>query len=127
MAKMKHYPPCFDERSGFYHLIYENYQNSENENDRMPNLERAKCIEWPSYIINNCVKTMTLCSDVLVWENERKTNRNVLLFCQKNDYLVVLGKRKDYFLLITAYPVQSHTKRKLLKEYIEYKNAKSAT
>lgn len=117
-VKMKHYPPDYGEKSGFYHLICENYQHTGDESDRKPNLKRCERIKWPIKIINNCSET---CNNLLIWENERHGKQNILLFCPELDYLVVLSKRNDYVLLTTAYPVEySHRKNKLIKEYKEY-------
>jgi len=55
---------------------------------------------------------------ILVWKNQRGSNTNVCLWARVADYLVVLGLRRGYVLLLTAYTVeQEHRRRKLLKEY----------
>ena len=42
-------------------------------------------------------------------------------------YLVVLEIRQEYALLWTAYPIErQHTEEKLLKEYEDYKKARTA-
>lgn len=118
-VKMKHYPPDYDERSGFYHLICENY-DEKDESSRLPNLRRCERIKWPKYIIENCEESK--CKDLLVWPNTRKGKKNILLYCVSLDYLVVLGVRNGYYLLTTAYPVTRYDTRKgLLKEYAKYK------
>lgn len=117
---MKHYPPDYNERSGFYHLTCENYDQTGNEEDRIPNLDRYKKIKWAKQLISYCDENG--CVNFLVWENERKGKPNILLYCKDIDYLVVLGKRKDYLMLVTAYPIQYDNKRdKLMKEYAAYK------
>lgn len=118
-VKMKHYPPDYSPKTGLYHLIYENYQHTNEEQDRLPNLERCKRITWSRTLIEYC---LTKCSDLLVWDNYRNSKTNTLLFCPELNYLVVLGHRNGYYLLITAYPVQyEHTRAKLLKEHFQYK------
>jgi len=118
---MKHYPPEYDKRSGFYHLTCENYDQTGNEEDRIPNLDRYRKIKWADQLISYCETDG--CENFLVWENERKGNTNVLLYCKDIDYLVVLGKRQNYFLLVTAYPIHyDHTRDKLMKEYARYKS-----
>ncbi len=114
-VKMKHYPPSYDARSGFYHIICENYSHTGNEEDRKPNFERCKRIKWPKEIIEWCSNN---CEKVWIWENERHNKKNLLIYCPENDYLVVLGKRNNYYLLTTAYVVEyEHSKRTLIKEY----------
>lgn len=120
MVRMKHYPPDYGPRTGFYHMICENYQHTGNEDDRRPNLRRCERLEWPTELIENCVLS---CGKIMVWENERHGKRNVLLFCPQLDYLVVLGKREGYYLLTTAYPVEYPNRRNdLIKEYQAYTN-----
>lgn len=115
---MKHYPPEYSEKSGLYHLIYENFQHTGDELDRLPSLRRCERITWARTIIDFCPKR---CDEILIWENIRKNKKNILLFCPAVNYLVVLGQRKDYLLLVTAYPVEhEHRKAQLLKEYDAY-------
>lgn len=124
-VRMKHYPPDYIPKTGFYHLICENYQHTGNESDRSPNLSRCSRIKWPKTIIEYCSQN---CLSLYIWENERKGKRNILLYCPEIDYLVVLGKRRDYLLLITAYPIEYENKRKdLLKEYTDYCKNKQRT
>ena len=115
---MKHYPPDYGERSGFYHLICENYQHTGMEEDRSPNLRRCERLKWPQKIIEHCAGA---CPELLIWENERRGKVNILLFCPELDYIVVLGKRNNYLLLVTAYPVDyPNRRRNLLAEYNQY-------
>ncbi len=119
-VKMKHYPPDYGVRTGFYHMICENYQHTGNEDDRKPNFRRCERIKWAVEIIEKCSQS---CSNIMIWENERHGKKNVLLFCPELDYLVVLGKRNSYFLLTTAYPVGYPNKRnELIKEYNSFIN-----
>lgn len=118
---MKHYPPDYDERSGFYHLTCQNYEQTGNENDRIPNLDRYRKIKWAKQLISYCDSNE--CLNFLVWENSRNGKTNILLYCKDIDYLVVLGKRKDYLMLVTAYPIQyDHSRDKLMREYSFYKS-----
>ena len=118
-VKMKHFPPDYGERSGFYHLTCENYEHTGREEDRSPDLRRCERLKWPQEVIENCAVN---CSDLLVWENSRYGKQNILLFCPQLDYLVVLGKRNGYLLLTTAYPVRYRNRREnLLCEYERYK------
>lgn len=118
-VKMKHYPPDYGEKTGFYHLICENYDHTKDENDRKPNFDRCERIKWAREIIEWCSEN---CERIWVWENERHNKKNVLLYCPDNNYLVVLAKRKDYYLLTTAYVVKyPNARRDLIREYKKYK------
>jgi hypothetical protein len=62
-----------------------------------------------------------------VWENTRGTKSNILIFHEKEQYLVILRKGNGYLLPWTAYLVKDKArKKKLLKEYKAYINAKPA-
>lgn len=125
-VKMKHYPPEYDIKSGFYHLIYENYDDNKTEENRVPNLERCKRLHWIRVIIEEC--SVAPCKNLLVWKNKRNGKINVLLYCIDLDYLVVLSERKNYYLLTTAYPVNtSHRRDSLQKEYNRYKQITHST
>lgn len=120
IVRMKHYPPDYGEKTGFYHMICENYQHTGDENDRKPNFRRCERIKWPKEIIEKCAEH---CERIMIWENQRHGKQNILLYCPELDYLVVFGKRNNYLLLTTAYPVDYPNKRNdLIKEYNEYKN-----
>lgn len=116
---MKHYPPDLGIKTGFYHMICENYDHTGNEEDRKPNFHRCERIQWARQFIEWCSQN---CTEIWIWENERHNKRNVLLYCPEQNYLVVLAKRKGYFLLTTAYEVEyPNAKRDLIKEYNAYK------
>ena len=124
LVKMKRRPPDYAPKGSFYHLTCENYQHTQSEEDRQPNLRRYERIHWAKAIIEKCSE---VCQDLLVWENTRGTDRNILLYCWNLKYLVVLSKRKDYLVLTTVYPVEhEHTHRKLMNEYSKYKQTTSS-
>lgn len=100
--------------AAFWHLI----QEGKEEKDRVPNLRRCERVRWPRPIIEHEAEDA-----ILVWESERRGKTNICLLFDEVDYLVVLGKRKGYMLLLTAYPIEhANRKRKLLKEYRTYHN-----
>jgi len=109
---LKKYPIIDGKEATFWHLISE----GKKESERIPDLRRCERIKWPSSIIKNHKNL-----EVKIWENERKGGKRLLLFIEEEDYLVVLTKRKSYFILWTAYLVTyMHQKNKLLKEWKEY-------
>ncbi len=110
----KRHPEKNGKSATFWHIVS---QGTDEEN-RLPNLRRYECVSWPFHILENCVDS---CSNLLIWENNRKGDSRILLFCVDLDYLIVLSKRDGYLVFWTSYPVEkSHTKRKLLREYHEY-------
>jgi hypothetical protein len=96
----------------FWHLISE----GEVESERLPDLRRCERIRWPRAIIEHPDD-----ASIKVWENERRGDTRICLWLESEEYLVVLGKHKDYRLLLTAYLVRKeHSKRKLQREYEAY-------
>ena len=119
LVRMKHYPPDYGVRTGFYHMICENYDHTGDEKDRKPNFRRCERIKWAKEFIEWCSSN---CDKIWVWENERHNKKNVLIYCPEENYLVVLAKRKNYYLLTTAYVVEhAHARHDLIKEYNAYK------
>jgi hypothetical protein len=105
--------PMYNNREwAFWHVT----QEGDVEEDRTPDLRRCERIGWIRAIIEHAED-----DSVLVWENERRGNRRILLWLESLDYLVVLGVRKrGYAMLVTAYPTdRAHTRKKLRREYEE--------
>ena len=103
--------PMYNNREwAFWHVV----QEGDVEEDRTPDLRRCERISWLRAIIDHAEDTR-----VLVWENERRGKRRVLLWLESHDFLVILGPRNgEYAMLLTAYPTdRGHTRRKLQKEY----------
>lgn len=122
---VKRLPLHQNKESNFWHLIQEAYETNKEE-DRIPDFRRCERIRWPRPIIENTAQPV-----ILIWENTRHSNagieKNICLWLEDKEYLVILRKRKDYLLLWTAYPVtKDHTKKKLQKEYDAYKKAGDA-
>ena len=101
--------------AGFWHLI----QEGPVEDDRVPDLRRCERIRWPRPIIEHALE-----KSILIWPNIRHTKtgiqKNVCLWLERHEYLVVLRERKSGYLFWTAYPViEEPRKRKLRREYHE--------
>jgi len=99
--------------SAFWHLVQEGHI----EEERTPDLRRCERIGWLRAIIDHADDP-----SVKQWENERRgsggVQRQVLLWLEDQDFLVVVGKRDGYYLLLTAYQTnREHTRRKLTHEY----------
>ncbi len=115
---LKKYPLVAEKEYTFYHITHE----GSDEDDRLPNIDRLECIPFPRPMIDNLNHPY-----LKVWENTRKGKTRLLIYHEEEAYLVVLELRESYSLLWTAYPVdREHTKEKLLKEYDDYKKARTA-
>ncbi len=108
---------------GFWHCISEGQQ----EQQRIPDLERCKRIGWIRAIIEHARN-----DEVDYWQNNRGSERNHLLW-YKEQYLIILAERKanvadkKYYLLKTAYCTNGSRRiEKLRKERDAYKKTDAA-
>ena len=58
------------------------------------------------------------------WENKRGSNTHTVLFLEEESYVVILAKRRDYYLFRTAYCANPKRKRQLIRERDEYWKAR---
>lgn len=115
---LKKHPLIDGKEYTFWHIISE----GKDEQNRTPDIKRMERIRWPRTIIEN-----SFSNNLKVWKNQRGRDTRILLWNDIEEYLVVLNERKGYILLWTAYLVkENHSKRKLIKEYEAYINAKTA-
>ncbi|MBN1988172.1 MAG: hypothetical protein JW783_02095 [Bacteroidales bacterium] len=117
-VNVRKYPEVEGLHRTFYHITHE----GEDEQNRTPDIRRMEQIRFPRFVIDNNKHC-----EILTWRNTRGNDERVLLFNKTENYLVVLTKRKEYYLFITAYYVETeHRKRALLKEHETYIKTKTA-
>lgn len=113
----------------FIHLTHKDeYHNSSNPNDRLPDPRRAERIGWNKAIIENykCSDICENCDKVLYFEEYYKKNIRVYLLFKDVKFLVIIEKRENYNLLITGYYIEyEHTMKKYIKKYEQYKKQKT--
>ena len=113
----------------FIHLTHKDeYHNSSNPNDRLPDPRRAERVGWNRAIIENykCSDTCENCDKVLYFEEYYKKNIRVYLLFKDVKFLVIIEKRENYNLLITGYYIEyEHTMKKYIKKYEQYKKQKT--
>lgn len=119
---VKRLPILDGKEAGFWHLI----QEGPVEAARTPDLRRLERVRWPRPIIEHDKD-----QSIRAWRNVRHTRagvqRNVCLWLEESEYLVVLRIRNNGFLFWTAYPVtEEHKKRKLKQEYEDSKKTGDA-
>lgn len=78
----------------FWHLV----QEGSVETDRTPDMRRCERIRWVRWVIENAATH----PGIDKWNNKRRGETNTLLW-YREEYLVVLARRRDYWLLKTAY------------------------
>lgn len=101
-------PATKDKHFGFWHWISE----GEKEEDRTPDLRRCERVHWIAYLIKEVEKN----SEIFWWENKRKNNTHVVIWHELENFAVILAKRRDYFLLKSAYCVEPHRVKTFSKE-----------
>jgi hypothetical protein len=110
---LKRHPMTNGKEATFWHMVSE----GDREEDREIDLRRCERIRWPRPIIEHADEPT-----IKVWANRRKGENRICLWLEEQEYLVILADRRGYLLPWTAYPVtQPHRKRKLQKEYEEFR------
>lgn len=91
----------------FWHCVSE----GRVEDHRTPDLRRCERIPWMRPIIEHDAEAC-----VELWSSKKKGDKRLYLWYDE-EYLVVLGKRSGYYVLITAFPTnRRHTIEKLRKK-----------
>ena len=79
-------------------------------------------IRYPRFVMVNHTH-----NQILIWKNKRGKDERIVLFNETENYVVILTDRKEYYMFITAYYIETeHRRRSLLKEYETYIKAKTA-
>lgn len=90
--------------------------------ERLPDPERSRRLKWIKPTITHhafCdVCHYNECIMPRVWRVRKRHEVRLNIFLPSQQYLVVLGERNDYWVLITAYYVnRPHSLEKLKREY----------
>lgn len=115
--RIRYHPKTYGKEEAFYHITCKEY---DKDGERAPDFRRCERIRWPKAILEKAAPPNNP-SDwgILMWVE--KKNR-IHLFIEIERYLVVIEKRLDYCLLITAFFVEhDHYVSKLIKRYNRYK------
>lgn len=125
---IRKHPMFQSKEEAFFHITC---KEDKTTNDRVPDLRRCERIKWVKAFIDNaeCDIGCSECEGIKVWDKPyNNTVRTHILF-EEQKYMVVLEKRIDYVLLITAFYLDyEHQLRKKVQEYKKYFNkAKDAS
>lgn len=94
-------PESQGKHSSFWHVISEApHPGNRNEEDRIPDFRRCERIRWIAWAIQQAGVGG---SEVSWWENTRGRDTHVVIWAEEQDFAVILGKRRDYYVLKTAY------------------------
>jgi hypothetical protein len=118
------YHPAYDNKHGsFWHLITE----GKVEDNRTPDLDRCTHLQWVAWIVRNADNPSLIRS----WEQQRSTSRGmskrIPLWLFEENYVVILEKREDCFLLVTAFTPGSHQVETYEREWKEWTSKKAET
>ncbi len=111
--RLKRYPLREEKEATFYHIT----TKGDNESTREIDVPRAERIRWIKPIIESNDKILK------IWENERKkkqVERSILIFLEKENFLIVIRKRTGFLLFYTSFYVTECYKKSLLREYENY-------
>ena len=107
-VRIKRHPVYKEKHFAFWHLISE----GEKEEERTPDFKRCKRISWVRFVIENSENH----SGIFWWQNKRGSKTHVVIWFEQENYAVILEKRKDYFLLKTAYLLETRRAVKFAEE-----------
>lgn len=93
-VRCRRHPENDGKWAAFWHLI----QEGPVEEERLPCLRRCERLRWIRWV----VEQGSAHPSIDEWSNERKGERNTLLWFNE-EYLVVLTARSQYWLLKSAY------------------------
>jgi hypothetical protein len=101
----------------FHHIITKENQN--NDDIREFSQDRAERIKFPKFYIDNHQSSL---SNYKIWSRTKNNETKYYISDTNYDYLVILSQRKNYIMLLSAFPIETnHYKYKLKKEYEQYK------
>lgn len=116
-VKSQYRPPSQGKGFGFWHVI----SDGNSEEDRIPDFRRCERVGWIAWIIKNAERD----SRIRWWENRRGRNIHVVIWIENEEFVVVLAKRKDYYLLKTAYCPEPHRSRTFRKEWKKFQKSRN--
>ena len=105
--------PCYKgKEKSFWHITSE----GKIEEQRLPSLRRCEKIRWIRFVIENSKEKY-----IKIWKNNRYGRVNICFAIENFEYIVVLGERVGYYVLLSAYPVERERKRQRFnQEYASY-------
>lgn len=112
-------PETFGKHYAFWHMMQDGKPGSKLEEDRNIDLERCRRVRWIAWCIRNAGDN----EQIRVFpQNKRSGNQPWVLWFYENEYAVILWERNGYYLLKTAFmATYNSTRRKLERDWIEYK------
>jgi hypothetical protein len=116
-VSLKKMPTYKDKHFVFWHLISE----GELEEERTPDLRRCERLGWVGWVIENC----EACPDISYWENSRGAQKHIVIWYEKENFVVILAKRNGYYLLKSAYLANAKRVKNFSKERDEFRKKRT--
>lgn len=111
------HPEHNGKHEGFYHLTSKDYQLTGYEN-RIFDPRRSERLHWIKPIIENHKCNDVCCNKIKIWKEKKRIH---ILF-EDEYYAIVLDERKGYYVVVTAYYIDTeHNLRNLLRRYEKQK------
>ena len=115
-VRCKYFPPIEGMHQCFWHLITESPKDSKKDEDREIDLRRCEeRISWIAHILKNHND-----SEIICWE--RDYDKHTVLWLKNDCYMIVLSKRRNYYLLKTAYLHRKGKIRSNLRDMAKYRD-----
>lgn len=126
-VNIRKHPQVDNREQTFYHVTSKDYHA---DADRCPDPKRCERIRWIRAFIENyhCDPLKCeACDGIKVWDEAYGNNSRVFLLSEEENYMVVIERRVQYVLLITAFYFDyPHALEKQLKKYNNYIKTKRA-
>lgn len=122
-VNIRKFPYDDNKEEAYYHITCKDYIG---DNNRVPDFRRCERIRWVRAFIenwnqcNNC--DLSECEGLKIWEEPYKNKIRVNILLKEQKYVVILEKRKNFYLLITAFYLDyEHALKKKLDKFNKYK------
>ena len=114
-VRCRYFPSVEGMHQCFWHLMTESPKYSKKDEDREVDFRRCERISWIPHILINYSNPQIIC-----WE--RDYDKNTVLWLKQDFYMIVLSKRKNYYLLKTAYCHHSSKVKSNSKDMMKYRD-----
>ena len=113
---------------GFTHMTHVDLKhNSDDPNDRIPDLRRSERLNWVKRIIENYKCSIEKnCGKILYWEEMYRGRVRCNLLFIDECFLIVLEQAKNVYFLITSFYIEKDWElNKRIKKYEAYQKQKT--
>lgn len=115
-VKVRWTPMHENKPEAFYHLTHKDYMHTGYET-RLFDTKRSERLHWVKPTIQNYGCNNTCCSHIKYWTE--KKGKTIFILFEDEYYIIILNKRKDYYLLVTAYYIETEHRRNLIHKQYE--------